>query len=107
MGPALGADNAGAFHHGADRVQRMPAAPGRMGLRHRASLPVGFERQAALQRVDRLAQMKGGHHLGLADPERLASQRGEIERAAHDASPKMDGTGGASARALTTKACVT
>ncbi len=78
-----------------------------MGLGHRLRLPGGFERQAALERVDRLAEMERSHHLGLADPERLARKSADVDRRAHDGSPKIEGTGGASARALTMKEWVT
>jgi len=91
MGPALRADDAGAFDHGADRMQRMTIAPGRMGLGHGASLSAGLEQQAALQRIDRLAEMQRGHHLGLRDPERLADEVGEIGRRVHGVLTKIDG----------------
>jgi hypothetical protein len=95
--PGLGAGDARADIGGAERVQRIAAAPFHMRLQHALGRAGRFRGEAAFDRRDRGAQVEQRRDVSLADPQRVH----------HEAPSKIDGTGGARPSALTIRLCVT
>ena len=69
MRPGLGADEALVSKGGADRVQRMVAAPDGVRLHHVLGFAGSFQREPAVQCGDRPLHVHEAHHLAFRYPE--------------------------------------